>query len=228
MNGESVSSREIFDRDAARYDAWFDSADGRLLFESELAAVRLLWRAEFRPALEVGVGTGRFAAALGVEQGVDPAPGALRLAAGRGVRVTEAGGEALPFPDGVFGGVLMIVTLCFARDPAALFREAARVLRADGRLLVGEIPADSPWGLDYLRKKAAGHPFYRHAWFHTTAEVRCMIADAGLEVEGVSSTLGQPPGGPARREVPQLGIASDAGFVCLLARKSATSAARAP
>lgn len=57
---------DIFDTEAERYDAWFDSPAGRVLFENELAAIRLLWRDEFRPALEVGVGTGRFAQALGV------------------------------------------------------------------------------------------------------------------------------------------------------------------
>jgi ubiquinone/menaquinone biosynthesis C-methylase UbiE len=57
--------------------------------------------------------------------------------------VKLARGEALPFSDGAFGGVLMIATLCFAEDAPALFREAACVLHADGRLLVGDIPADS-------------------------------------------------------------------------------------
>jgi len=133
----------IFDTEAERYDAWFDSPEGRVLFENELAAIRLLWRDAFCPALEVGVGTGRFAQALGVEFGIDPAAGALRFAERRGIQVKQARGEALPFPDGTFGGVLMIAKLCFVDDAAALFREAARVLRADGHLLVGDVPADS-------------------------------------------------------------------------------------
>jgi ubiquinone/menaquinone biosynthesis C-methylase UbiE len=124
----------------------FDSPEGRVLFENEVAAVRLLWHDGFRPALEVGVGTGRFAQALGVGLGVDPAAGALRLAEGRGVEVKQARGEALPFPEAAFGGVLMIATLCFADNPSGLLREAARVLRPEGRLLIGDIPGDSPWG----------------------------------------------------------------------------------
>jgi ubiquinone/menaquinone biosynthesis C-methylase UbiE len=72
------------------------------LFSNELAAVKLLWRDEFHAALEVGVGTGRFAEALGMEYGLDPAAGALRLAAARGIRVTQGNGESLPWPDDTF------------------------------------------------------------------------------------------------------------------------------
>jgi hypothetical protein len=64
-----------FDLEAERYDAWFDTPDGRILFENKLASIRLLWRDKFRPAPEVGAGTGRFAQALGVESGIDPAAG---------------------------------------------------------------------------------------------------------------------------------------------------------
>ena len=92
-------SANIFDTEAERYDAWFDSPDGRVLFENELAAIRLLWRDEFRPALEVGVGTGRFARALGEAFGIDPSAGVLPLAERRGIQVKQARGEALPFPD---------------------------------------------------------------------------------------------------------------------------------
>ncbi|MCI0536608.1 MAG: hypothetical protein L0Z50_15420 [Verrucomicrobiales bacterium] len=41
------TSAHIFDQGAERYDAWFDTPDGRIHFENELAAIRLLWRDEF-------------------------------------------------------------------------------------------------------------------------------------------------------------------------------------
>jgi SAM-dependent methyltransferase len=212
-------SANIFDTEAERYDAWFDSPEGRVLFENELAAIRLLWRDEFRPALEVGVGTGRFAQALGVAFGIDPAAGALRLAERRGIQVKQARGEALPFPDGSFGGVLMIATLCFADDVPALFREAARVLRSDGHLLVGDVPADSPWGRDYQRKKETEHPFYRHAQFFAMDELTKLLREPGLSPVAFSSTLIQSQPEAPRAERPQPGHVADAGFVCLLAQK---------
>jgi SAM-dependent methyltransferase len=210
---------DIFSAEADRYDAWFDSPEGRVLFENEVAAIRLLWRHEFCPALEVGVGTGRFAQALGVEFGLDPAAGALRLAQGRGIEVKQARGEALPFPDAAFGGVLMIATLCFADNPSGLLQEAARVLRPEGRLLIGDIPGDSPWGDFYQRKKAGGHPFYRDARFFAIDEIEKMLREARLSPVGFSSILIQSRPEAAQPEPPRLGRAAGAGFVCLLARK---------
>jgi SAM-dependent methyltransferase len=210
---------DIFDTGAAEYDSWFDSPDGRILFGNELAAIRLLWRNDWHPALEVGVGTGRFAEALGIEYGLDPAAGALRMAAARGIRVTQGRGESLPWDDGAFAGVLMVATLCFTDDPLAVIREAGRVLRQDGRLLVGEIPADSPWGCVLKQKKEDGHSFYRHASIRTVARWLAIIGDAGLEVEALSSTLRQPPEGPAAVESPLPGGTEDVGFVCILARR---------
>lgn len=69
----------IFYTGAADYDRWFDTPEGSILFGDELKATRLLWHSDWHPALEVGVGTGRFAQVLGIEYGLDPAPGALRL-----------------------------------------------------------------------------------------------------------------------------------------------------
>jgi len=209
---------DIFDTEAEHYDAWFDTPDGRILFQNELAAIRLLWHNAFHPALEVGVGTGRFAAALGIVHGVDPAPGALRRAAARGIKVERARGEALPFSNSRFGGVLMIATLCFASDPAALFREAARALRPGGRLLVGDIPADSPWGELCLRKKSEGHRFYRNAQFFTVCELEGMLAREGFVVDACTSTLLKPPTEPPVAESPRHGLHVGAGFVCVMIR----------
>lgn len=215
--GESAN---IFDTAAERYDAWFDTPGGKILFANELAAIRLLWRDKFRPALEIGVGTGRFAQALGVEFGIDPAVGALRLAERRGIQVKQARGEALPFPDATFAGVLIIATLCFADDALALMREAARVLRPNGHLLIGDIPTDSPWGEHYLRKKVEGCPFYRDAHFYTVAELTKMLRQAELLPVGFSSTLIR-----SRPESPEPEAARSehvewAGFVCILAQRT--------
>lgn len=214
-----TTATSIFDTEADRYDAWFDTPDGRTLFENELQAVRLLWRVEYRPALEVGVGSGRFAQALGVEFGVDPAAGSLRLAGQRGINVTRARGEALPFADGSFAGVLVLTTLCFADDAPSLMREAARVLRSGGHMLIGDIPADSLWGEHYLRKKAEKHPFYESARFYTVDELARMLCEAGLPPVDFSSTLIRSQPEAPQPEPPQSGMVKGAGFVCILARK---------
>lgn len=63
---------QAFDAIADSYDAWYDSLDGRTIFEAELACLRLLVGHCRGRWLEVGVGSGRFASMLGVAAGIDP------------------------------------------------------------------------------------------------------------------------------------------------------------
>jgi SAM-dependent methyltransferase len=210
------SSFEIFDREAARYDAWFDTERGQTLFASEVGCLRQFAAALPRPWLEVGVGTGRFAEALGIGVGIDPAPGALRYATRRGVEAIRAAGEALPFQDGEFGAAFLIVTLCFADDPLALLREAGRVVAVRGRVVLGIVPADSPWGHFYAEKAAAGHLFYSRARFYALDEIERLVREASLRIEQSASTLFQAPdNGPFRLESARDGRWPDAGFVAL-------------
>lgn len=85
----------LFDREAARYDGWFDSPQGQVLFRAEVEAIRRLVKGLPGPRLEVGGGTGRFAKALGIPYRVDPAWSVLQLARRRGIHVVQGRGEAL-------------------------------------------------------------------------------------------------------------------------------------
>ena len=208
-----------FEELAARYDAWYDTAHGQLLFDLELACLRPLLPPGPGPRLEVGVGSGRFAAALGLGVGVDPALAPLRLAAGRAVAVVQGVGERLPFGDRTFGAVVFVVTLCFAGDPAALLGEARRVLLPSGLLVAGVVPLDSAWGRRYEAQGRAGHPFYQGVRFLTLAEHRRMLADAGFTVTGARSTLTQAPSDDPVEEDAQDGVVPGAGFVALQARR---------
>jgi ubiquinone/menaquinone biosynthesis C-methylase UbiE len=214
---DSSKAADVFDREAARYDAWFDASDGRVLFQSEVDAVRLLLKDLPGPLLEVGVGTGRFAEALRMSFGIDPALGTLKIARRRGIRVAQARGEALPFLDRSFGGVLLIVILCFA-EPRLLLQEARRVLRPDGALIIADILRDSAWGRWYLEQKLAGHPFYRHATFFTLSELQGFLTDAGFAPARFASTITQQPGAALVAEGAYEGVKEGASFVCLLAK----------
>lgn len=54
------------------------------------------------------------------------------------VELREASGEALPFEDESFDTVVFTLSLCTIPDPVRALREARRVLRPDGTLLVLE------------------------------------------------------------------------------------------
>lgn len=168
----------------------------------------------------MGVGTGRFAAALGLEHGVDPASRALQVAAARGVTVATASGECLPYASGTFGVVVYLSTLCFAPSPRALFIEAARVLRPGGHILLGDFPADSTWGRFYAAKRDAGHPIFRYARFYSIGELVRILGETGFAVTAASSTLETPPESDPVPETPRAGIDESRGFVCLLATRN--------
>ena len=68
-----------------RYDVWYNSPKGKTLLATEVACLRPLVELFSEPYLEVGVGTGRFAEALGIEWGIDPSPRAIEKARRRRV-----------------------------------------------------------------------------------------------------------------------------------------------
>jgi SAM-dependent methyltransferase len=171
-----TSKTEPFFRHHQRYDQWFERH--WTAYASELLAVHALLPGKGR-GLEIGVGTGRFAAPLGVEFGVDPVPEMLRYARTRGTRVVCAAAEALPFADGVFDYVLVVTTLCFVENPQIMLHEAARVLRSRGKVVIGFIDRRSPLGNQYVAHRAES-PFYREARFYSALEVRTQLRETGF------------------------------------------------
>jgi len=212
---------ESFDLQADKYDEWFDS-EGKKVFFSEVAALQMIVPVVPRPSLEIGVGTGRFANALGIEIGVDPSPNMLARARDRDIDVVRADGSYLPFSSSSFGGVFLVTTLCFLPDPLAVLREIFRVLRRDGVLFVGFIPAGSNWGRAYIQKGRQGHRLYSVAKFRSVGGMLSLLRSVGFQCEEAVSTLFQPPQAVEEVESPLEGAREDAGFVVLLCKKPAS------
>lgn len=209
-------SRAPFDTLADRYDAWYDSEDGRAVLSVELACLQRVLPARGGRWLEIGVGTGRFAHGLGAAHGLDPSLPALALAARRGIRCVAGRAEQLPYLSASFKAVLVVATLSFLDDPAAALRESARALRRNGSLIIGMIPADSSWGKYYEQKGREGHPFYSLATFYSCEDLRQTAAAAGFAFEQAASCLFTPPGTPlGKHRAPAPGVSEDAGFVAL-------------
>lgn len=216
---EQPEGARLFDKLAAKYDQWFDLPKGQAIFEVETACLRELIADRHGRWLEVGVGTGRFAQALGVQEGVDPSAEVLRFAAARGIHTRLGAGENLPYDDAEFDGVLMVVTICFLADPQKTLEECSRILRPDGSLLVGLVPADSPWGELYAREGREGHPFYSVAKFYTCEDVINLAAKAGFSRSDARSGLFTHPGEAVVGSPPRKGIVPGAGFVAMKFRK---------
>ncbi len=217
MGSKSI---EAFDRYAEEYDKWFDTLEGKVLFEMEVKAIKLLMKKLEQPFLEVGVGTGRFAKELGISFGVDPSLKMLEIARKRGIIVKKAEDEELPFEDGSFGAAFMLFTLCFVDDPGKVISEAKRVINQGGGLVIGMVNKESPWGQLYIKKKNKGHPIYKYARFYSINEVVKLLEKAGMEVEAYSSTLCPQPSEMPHEDVVYNQLIEDAGFVCILSRKN--------
>lgn len=174
-----------------RYDDWFERHAAA--YQSELLAVRALlpWRGL---GLAIGVGTGRFAAPLGVQTGIDPAREVLDYAANRGILTVQAVAEALPFMDSSFDYVLSVTTICFVDKATAMLSEACRILKPGGELVIGFIDRSSALGQYYLANQAE-NVFYREATFYSVDEVERLLRDTGFTgpvwVQTLSKTLGE-------------------------------------
>jgi SAM-dependent methyltransferase len=168
-----MNSIEVFEEHAAEYDEWYD--DNPAAYKYEILALRSLIPYS-GTGLEVGAGTGRFTAPLGIRIAVEPARAMAKRARERGIEVIYALAEALPFQDESFDFVLMVTTVCFLDDPIRAFQEAKRVLKPEGILIIGMIDRNSPAVSDYERKKTTSK-FCKCARFRSASEVISWLKD---------------------------------------------------
>ena len=209
----------VFDSMASQYDSWFEDK-GELIFSIEIQALQQVLSPLPKPWLEIGVGSGRFAQALRIENGLDPSIELLKIAKNRGTNAFLGRGEAAPFKNNTFGAVFLIVTLCFVDSPLKVLMETNRLLISEGgHIVLGLVLRESPWGKFYELKRAKAHHFYKHATFYNYAELEAFLMQAGFSIEKVISTLFQKPNKVEHTESPQQGFSPDAGFTVIAARK---------
>ena len=202
-----------FDKQATDYDAWFEKHPD--LYQAELDAVR-----SFIPSsgsgIEIGVGSGRFAAPLGIPIGVEPAPRMAEMARHRGIKIVPGMAENLPFADCSFDFAVMVTVVCFLDDVARAFREACRILKPNGTLVIGFIDRESELGRQYSQRKEQSR-FYHDATFYSANELEVLLTKAGFSDFACRQTL--LPGETASRTVHE-GRGSG-GFVVIQACKTA-------
>ena len=202
----------IFDRYYKRYDSWYEK--NKFAYLSELGAIRKVLPNEGN-GLEIGVGTGRFAAALGIQTGIDPSKNMIKIARKRGIDARLGFGESLPFKDSVFNYVLIIVTLCFAKNPRKVLKEAKRVLKNNGKIIIGIVDKDSFLGRFYRKKKSI---FYEKAHFFTVKDVVDLLKASGFDRVATLQTLFNLPANMKSVHKVRKGFGKG-GFVIITAQK---------
>ncbi len=177
---------EPFEKHSDAYDEWFKKNID--LYEAELEAIRQLIPPPGAKGVEVGVGSGKFAAPLGIKIGVEPSEKMAIKARMQGINVYPGVAEELPFSDGRFDFVLMVTTICFVDDVIKSFREAFRVLNPSGCIIVGFVDKESELGRQYAGKREISK-FYKDATFFSTQEVLKHLQEAGFVIEKIRQTL---------------------------------------
>jgi ubiquinone/menaquinone biosynthesis C-methylase UbiE len=186
-SSDDINMRAIqtFEEHAEEYDRWFDA--NRFTFLSEVKALEGHVPRSGR-GLEVGVGTGRFAVPLGIRIGVEPARTMADMARKRGVEVCNALAEKLPFGDNTFDFLVMVTTICYFRDPILALREAHRVLKPGGAIVIGMLDRDSPLGRAYPAKRRES-TFYRWARFYSVDQILRMLRGLRFSRAKISQTI---------------------------------------
>jgi ubiquinone/menaquinone biosynthesis C-methylase UbiE len=198
-----------FDEHAEDYDGWFLKNQNVLVSE-----VLLIKHALGNPGgtLSIGCGSGLFESILQrdhgitISHGVEPAAAMARIAERRGLSVRDGTAEDVPLDDGSFDTILMNGTLAYLKDLGKAFREAHRVLRPGGHVVIGDVPASSSYGMLYqlaglvgtwddprLRKIAPRDPypleFVRDAHWRTTEEISEILRAVGFRDLAYAQTL---------------------------------------
>lgn len=177
-----------FDKNVDRYEQWF--VDNPTAYVSELRALRELLPTS-GSGIEIGVGTGRFAAPLEIKTGIEPSRSMAEVARKRGIEVVHGVAEHLPFADGEFDHALMVTTVCFLDDMDMAFQEIRRVLKPGGAFIIGFVDRDSPLGRKYQDRKDKS-AFYQDATFYSTKDIVAALEKAGFGSFAYRQTLFQP------------------------------------
>lgn len=178
---------EPFNQYFEKYETWF--TDNRYVYQSELAAVNH-FIPKVEKSIEIGIGSGQFALPLKIKTGIDPSKSMIKLAKDKGLNISQAVAENLPFKNNSFDFALIVTTICFVEDIDASLKEAKRILKHNGRIIVGLVDKKSPLGRKYLKSKQ-DNIFYRWATFYSTDEIILHLNKIGFKnIETVQTVFG--------------------------------------
>ncbi|MEA3341990.1 MAG: class I SAM-dependent methyltransferase [Chloroflexota bacterium] len=165
---------------AARYDAWYETPEGRRVDELEKAALRWLLEGfpRARSVLEVGCGTGHFTHWMHEEGlaavGADLSAAMLaEVQAVNGVSLAQSDAYQLPFADDTFDLTVFVTTLEFLEQPNEALKEALRVARQG--VVLGVL---NRWSVLGLQRKLVGlfrPTVYDAAHFYSVGELRRLL-----------------------------------------------------
>jgi len=177
-----------FDKYYHDYERWFDKNPNA--YKSELKAVGHFIDPTLK-ALEIGMGSGRFAEPLGIEEGIEPSYEMRKLAHEKGLKAEFGTAEQLPIEDETYDLALMVTTICFVDNPTQAIAEMYRILKPGGIAVIGFVDKDSPVGQVYQKHKEDSR-FYQEANFFSASDIENLFQEQGfVDIQFVQTLFGK-------------------------------------
>ncbi|GAA0892799.1 class I SAM-dependent methyltransferase [Fulvivirga kasyanovii] len=173
-----------FDAIAQEYDRWFD--DHKNTFLSDVEAIKFFLPNSGK-GLDIGAGTGRFAAELGIQYGIEPSKNMAQIAKRRGIDISIGKAENMPYPDEAFDFAILIAVDHFILEPEKAYREIFRVLAKEGKLLVGTLHKDGEVAQKRMNMDDPGTN--KNVCFRTVEETVKQLKKAGFSGFKTCQTL---------------------------------------
>jgi ubiquinone/menaquinone biosynthesis C-methylase UbiE len=179
----------VFDKKAsADYDQWYDTPLGILVDRVEKELVLNLAEVEQgERVLDLGCGTGNYSfwlARKGLQvTGVDISDSMLGIArekAGRedlDINFVKSDIADLPFKNNTFNLIVSVTVFEFLINPEAAVREAWRVLKPGGRLVIGVLGDKSPWTELYRQGANNKESVFKHAQFYSPQKLMELLPE---------------------------------------------------
>jgi SAM-dependent methyltransferase len=176
----------LFDNLVNDYEAWFEKHPK--IYEEEVKTIKTLLPKG--KGIEIGVGTGRFAAPLGIKFGIEPSKKMAEVAKKRGIEVVNITAEEMDFKE-EFDFALIVTTICFVKDPLKTLQNTYKALKKGGFVIVAFVDLNSPLGRFYEKNKFKSK-FYKGATFFTKDDIIDLLTKVGFrDFECVENLYGE-------------------------------------
>jgi len=145
-------NKKVFDNYVEKYDSWF--LKNMIILESEVALLAHFLKKPGH-ALSVGCGSGLFEMLLQkdygivIEEGLEPSAAMAEIARKRGLKVQIGLAESMNYKQNEFDTVIFNGSPSYIKNLKQAFKEAYRVLKLGGHILVIDVPKESSYALLY-------------------------------------------------------------------------------